>query len=217
MAITSFRQNREEMNCYPCFQIPTTVSTNTQFRTSRTKLTQLNRSYYSPNRYLPYLMSSQNNSSAQSEDPTSSIVGTIRDGIVTKMANYGAFIDIGNGQTGLVHISEIAHSYINSISDHLNVGQAVKVKVLSIDNIRNRISLSIKQASEIRTEGYERIVELGGDWGHPWGDDNQTKFMDLGPRPQPEPHIWQSDPKIFEHWKPPQQGNSTKENSNGST
>lgn len=163
-------------------------------------------------------MSSKNNSSAQSQHPNSLTVGTIVDGVVARTANYGAFIDIQNGQNGLVHISEIAHSYINSVSDCLKVGQTVRVKVLSIDNEKNRISLSIKQASKVKSEGYERIVELGGDWGHPWGDDNQTKFMDLGPRPQPEPHIWEPDPKIFEHWKPfpSQEGSSSKEKSNGS-
>jgi S1 RNA binding domain protein len=72
-------------------------------------------------------------------------VGQIVDGKVTGIMNYGAFIDLGDGTSGMVHISEIAPTYVKEIKDHLTVGQQVKVKILAVDE-RGKISLSIKQA-----------------------------------------------------------------------
>jgi uncharacterized protein len=65
-------------------------------------------------------------------------------GIVTNVTEFGAFVDIGVHQDGLVHLSEISHSYVKSPSDVLSVGQAVKVKVLAVDLQSKRIGLSIK-------------------------------------------------------------------------
>ena len=74
-------------------------------------------------------------------------VGSIVEGKVTDFTQFGAFVDLGEGKKGLVHISEIATEYVKEISDHLTVGQTVKVKVLSIGN-DGKISLSIKKANE---------------------------------------------------------------------
>lgn len=74
-------------------------------------------------------------------------VGTIVEGKVTDFTSFGAFIDLGEGKKGLVHISEIATEYVKEISDHLTVGQSVKVKVLSIGE-DGKIGLSIKKAIE---------------------------------------------------------------------
>lgn len=71
-------------------------------------------------------------------------VGQIVEGKVTGIMNYGAFIDLGDGTSGMVHISEVAPTYVKEIKDHLTVGQQVKVKILSMDE--GKISLSIKQA-----------------------------------------------------------------------
>ncbi|QNQ80483.1 30S ribosomal protein S1 [Lactobacillus sp. PV034] len=72
------------------------------------------------------------------------VVGDTVEGKVSRLTNFGAFIDVG-GVDGLVHISEISYKHIEKPSDVLKAGQDVKVKVIGIDNDRNRISLSIKQ------------------------------------------------------------------------
>ena len=71
-------------------------------------------------------------------------VGSILDGKVTGITKFGAFVALPEGKSGLVHISEIAYSYVNEVSEHLKEGQEVKVKVIGIDQ-SNRINLSIKQ------------------------------------------------------------------------
>lgn len=73
-------------------------------------------------------------------------VGSIVDGKVTGITKFGAFVALPEGKSGLVHISEIAYSYVNEVSDHLKEGQEVKVKIIGIDQA-NRINLSIKQVA----------------------------------------------------------------------
>ncbi|MDL2283081.1 RNA-binding transcriptional accessory protein [Odoribacter sp. OttesenSCG-928-G04] len=72
--------------------------------------------------------------------------GMILPGIVTNITNFGAFVDIGVKQDGLVHVSEIADRFINNPADFLVLNQQLRVKVLQVDIERKRISLSIKQA-----------------------------------------------------------------------
>ena len=72
-------------------------------------------------------------------------VGTICMGKVTSITKYGAFLSLEEGKSGMVHISEISHTYVNDINDHLQVGQEIKVKVISIDE-NGRISLSVRKA-----------------------------------------------------------------------
>lgn len=74
-----------------------------------------------------------------------SLVGEIYEGKVTGLTSFGAFVRMSNGETGMVHISEVASTYVKDITEHLTEGQEVKVKVLQI-NENNKISLSIKQA-----------------------------------------------------------------------
>ncbi|MFD1486255.1 30S ribosomal protein S1 [Lacticaseibacillus baoqingensis] len=69
--------------------------------------------------------------------------GDIVEGKVARLTNFGAFVDLG-GVDGLVHVSEIAFDHVDKPSDVLKVGQDVKVKVLAVDEDRDRISLSIK-------------------------------------------------------------------------
>jgi small subunit ribosomal protein S1 len=73
--------------------------------------------------------------------------GEIRTGHVISLANFGAFVDLG-GADGLVHLSEITWKRINHPSEVLKVGQTVKVKVISMDRERKRISLSMKSMEE---------------------------------------------------------------------
>ncbi|MDP4285396.1 MAG: Tex family protein [Bacteroidota bacterium] len=76
-------------------------------------------------------------------------VDMIVPGIVTNLTRFGAFIDIGVKQDGLVHVSEIAHKYISDPGEVLKLNDKVTVKVLEVDIPRKRIALSIKQTQEI--------------------------------------------------------------------
>ncbi|PYE56668.1 S1 RNA binding domain protein [Deinococcus yavapaiensis KR-236] len=70
--------------------------------------------------------------------------GAVVEGRVTRLTDFGAFIQFENGETGLVHISQIAHSFVRSVRDHLEEGQTVEVKVLGRDE-KGRLDLSIKE------------------------------------------------------------------------
>ena len=107
-------------------------------------------------------------------------VGAIVDGKVTGITKFGAFVALPEGKSGLVHISEIAYSYVNEVSDHLREGQEVKVKIISIDQA-NRINLSIKQvepppqraprqgAGQRQSGGGGRPPRQGGGSSRPMG------------------------------------------------
>lgn len=69
-------------------------------------------------------------------------------GVVTNITRFGAFVDIGVKQDGLVHVSEISHTYITDPNEALKLNQQVKVKVTDVDVARKRIALSIKQTQE---------------------------------------------------------------------
>ncbi len=75
-------------------------------------------------------------------------VGMIVPGVVTNITRFGAFVDIGVKQDGLVHVSEISHTYITDPNEALKLNQKVQVKVLEVDAARKRIALSIKQTME---------------------------------------------------------------------
>ena len=75
------------------------------------------------------------------------IVGEIVEGKITAVKDYGVFVDLGNGKFGMVHISEIARSYVSEIREFVKEGDTVKVKVLSMSD-DGKVSLSIKQALE---------------------------------------------------------------------
>ena len=72
-------------------------------------------------------------------------VGKIYEGKVTGITKFGAFVELEPGTTGMVHISEVANTFVNEIKDHLTEGQTVKVKVLTVGD-DGKISLSIKKA-----------------------------------------------------------------------
>ncbi len=74
-------------------------------------------------------------------------VGSIVDGKVTGIMKFGAFVSLPEGRSGLVHISEIAYTYVSEVSDYLQVGQEVKVKIIGIDP-NGRINLSIKKTAD---------------------------------------------------------------------
>lgn len=75
-------------------------------------------------------------------------VGKVYEGKVTGITKFGAFVDVvvdGKKQTGMVHISEVSSTFVNEIKDHLQEGQTVKVKVLSVSE-EGKVSMSIKKA-----------------------------------------------------------------------
>lgn len=74
-------------------------------------------------------------------------VGAVLEGKITGITKFGAFVSLEGGKSGLVHISEVANAYVNDVHDHVQLGQMVKVRVLSIGD-DGKINLSIKRAEE---------------------------------------------------------------------
>ncbi len=101
------------------------------------------------------------------EDPWRALVkkypvGAIVEGAVTKLVPFGAFVDLGDGIEGLVHISEMANKHVDQPAQVTHVGDKVQVKVMEIDLDRRRISLSMKSAAE--TLGFEiEVTPLEGE------------------------------------------------------
>ena len=88
-------------------------------------------------------------------------VGSIYEGKVTGITKFGAFVELEKGTTGMVHISEIANTYVSEIKDHVQEGQTVKVKVLSVGD--GKISLSIKKAQPAPERKQFNSNRQGGD------------------------------------------------------
>lgn len=72
-------------------------------------------------------------------------VGEILEGKVTGITKFGAFVALPGGKSGLVHISEVANAFVSDVNEHVQVGQTVKVKLLSVTP-EGKINLSIKRA-----------------------------------------------------------------------
>lgn len=86
--------------------------------------------------------------------------GEIREGVVSSVVNFGAFVDLG-GMDGLVHVSELSWQHVNHPSEVVKVGDKVTVKVLEVDRDRERISLSIRQTLEDPWVVFSRDHEVG--------------------------------------------------------
>ena len=99
--------------------------------------------------------------------------GMIVEGTVANITKFGAFIQLAGGKTGLVHISEIADTYIKDINSYLKEKQKVTVKVLSIDG-SGRINLSIKQARVVKKS--TRPIEI--DWQKEFNKNQMGSFED---------------------------------------
>jgi len=93
-------------------------------------------------------------------------VGAIVDGKVTGITKFGAFVSLPSGQSGMVHISEIAHTYVSDITQHIQEGQEVKVKIIGIDE-KGRINLSIKKATEAPPPPPRRSGTYGSGFASP--------------------------------------------------
>jgi len=107
-------------------------------------------------------------------------VGDIVEGKVSGITNFGAFIQLPDGETGLVHISEIAEEYVKDIKNHLKESQSVKVKVLAVDK-NGKVSLSIKKAQENKPQT-RSAKPIDIDWNRNTSDNmtfeqRLSKFM----------------------------------------
>lgn len=116
-------------------------------------------------------------------------VGSVLEGKVTGITKFGAFVALPEGRSGLVHISEIAYSYVSEVSEHLKEGQEVKVKVINIDDA-GRVNLSIKKAMDPppRPEGQGHSSRPAGGGRPPRG------FV---PPRQPAPEDFEGRLKLF--------------------
>ena len=103
------------------------------------------------------------------EKPSDLKVGMKLPGIVTNVAAFGAFVDVGVHQDGLVHVSQLADHFVRDASEVVKVGQRVNVTVMEVDLPRNRISLSMKSKPDMEP----RRAPAGGGGGN-----------DRGPRPE---------------------------------
>lgn len=100
-------------------------------------------------------------------------IGQITEATVTGLKDFGAFVVLQNGETAMVHISQVSNTYVKNIHEYLSEGQEVKVKVIAIDE-KGRISLSMKQAQEnkpnkVKNIGYTQKAQ----------DKNEMNFEDM--------------------------------------
>ena len=110
--------------------------------------------------------------------------GSIVDGIVSGITNFGAFVDLPEGKTGLVHISEVADVYVSDVHDFLKEKDKVKVKILSVDE-SGKIALSVKQAGNKKTidspsKPQVAAVRENRNWRRPLSasfEDKLSRFM----------------------------------------
>jgi len=105
-------------------------------------------------------------------------VGAILAGKITGITKFGAFVTVAPGKSGLVHISEIASTYVSDIRTHLSEGQEVMVKVIGVDQ-SGRMNLSIKAAAsapaaEPRRPQHPRSQEMAAE---PTFEDKLKRFM----------------------------------------
>ena len=88
--------------------------------------------------------------------------GAIVSGKVTGLTDFGAFVELEGGKTGMIHISEVASNYVKDIREHLSVGQEVKTKVISVSP-DGKISLSIRKIDEQPKEQPQRPQKPRGE------------------------------------------------------
>lgn len=105
-------------------------------------------------------------------------VGAKVAGKVAGITNFGAFVDLGDGKTGLVHISEVSDAYVKDIHDVLSVGDTVTVKVMSIKD--GKIGLSIRKASDHPTSSHESGHDAHASHSHAPQSSSRPPRRDFG-------------------------------------
>ena len=113
-------------------------------------------------------------------------VGVILEGKVSGITKFGAFVDLPESKTGMVHISEVAPTFITEITDYVKVGETVKVKVLAVND--GKISLSMKQA--LPKEQQKRPQKQ-----KPQRTNNRQPYKPAPPVKSPGDYEWQSSRK----------------------
>jgi S1 RNA binding domain protein len=103
-------------------------------------------------------------------------VGAIVEGVVTGITNFGAFVELPGGTTGLVHISEVADSYVKDVKDFLKEKDKIRVKVIHIDE-NGKIGLSIKQVNSPQTTVNSQKDRSKGKLNTESFEDKLLKFM----------------------------------------
>lgn len=123
-------------------------------------------------------------------------VGAILEGKVKSITKFGAFIALPGNQTGMVHISEITHAYVNDIHDHLTEGQDVKVMVIGLDN--GKINLSIRRTQPAPQRPQSDRPKQSFDRSRPQGDRPQNRPQgDRPQRPRPAAPV-EKQPQTFD-------------------
>ncbi|HHY05741.1 MAG TPA: S1 RNA-binding domain-containing protein [Clostridia bacterium] len=103
-------------------------------------------------------------------------VGAIVEGVVTGITNFGAFVELPGGVTGLVHISEVADTYVKDVKDYLKEKEKIKVKVIHIDE-KGKIGLSVKQVQSPKKTANSQQRRSQGKPNHESFEDKLAKFL----------------------------------------
>ncbi len=103
-------------------------------------------------------------------------VGAILEGKVTGITKFGVFVELGEGKTGMVHISEVSSNYVTEISEHVKEGQSVNVRVLSIGE-DGKIRLSMKKLNGDTAEAKPQKRENKGGFSAPQSVKNDNQPM----------------------------------------
>ncbi len=129
-------------------------------------------------------------------------VGSIVEGKVTGITKFGAFVDLSEGKSGMVHISEVADVFVSEITEFLTEGQTVKVKIINIGD-DGKISLSIKKANPKpqAPRAPRPSVDMNKDKDAPPRPMHRPK-----PQPKPQAPIFTGDPNM--DWTPVKSGNA---------
>lgn len=96
-------------------------------------------------------------------------LGSVVEGVVTGITNFGAFVELPGGETGLVHISEIAEVYVKDINNFLKINDKVTVKVISVVQ-KGKVGLSIKKANQVVSRPQPKKVKASFE-------DKMAKFL----------------------------------------
>ena len=121
-------------------------------------------------------------------------VGMILEGKVSGITKFGAFVDLPDSKTGMVHISEVAPTFVSEINDFVKIGQTVKVKVLALND--GKISLSIKQALPKEQQQQKRPKNDKSHYGNRvQARKSRQPYKPAPPVTSPGDYEWQSSQK----------------------
>ena len=88
--------------------------------------------------------------------------GSIIEGSVTGIENYGVFVNLDDYQSGLIHISEISHGFVKEVNNYVNLGDTIKVKVVEVDDNSCHVKLSIKDIDYRKAKPKKKKIEEVG-------------------------------------------------------